>query len=71
MDSGLIVVSVEDGGIADESGLLAGDVIESAGGNAVSSVTALQAIITEAKRQGIPLRLIIRRGNTRMIVPLQ
>ncbi|WP_461507898.1 Do family serine endopeptidase [Rhodopirellula baltica] len=71
MDSGLIVLSVEDGGIADESGLMAGDVIESAGGNAVSSVTALQAIITEAKRQGIPLRLIIRRGNTRMIVPLQ
>ncbi|WDQ16021.1 Do family serine endopeptidase [Rhodopirellula sp. P2] len=71
MESGLIVVGVEDGGIAAESGLMAGDVIESAGGNAVQTVNELQVIIAEAKRQGIPLRLIIRRGNTRMIVPLQ
>lgn len=71
MESGLIVVSVEDGGVADESGLMAGDVIESAGGNVVNSVAELQAVITEAKRQSIALRLIIRRGNTRMIVPLQ
>jgi serine protease Do len=71
MDSGLIVVSVDDDGIAAESGLMAGDVIESAGGNAVKSVSELQLIIAEAKRQGVPLRLIIRRGNTRMIVPLQ
>ncbi|MCC9655417.1 Do family serine endopeptidase [Rhodopirellula halodulae] len=71
VESGLIVISVDDGGIAAESGLQAGDVIESAGGNMVGSVQQLQAVITEAKRQNVPLRLIVRRGNTRMIVPLQ
>jgi len=67
---GLIVTSIKDGSPADEVGLEVGDVLESAAGIQLGSVNQLAAIFEEAKKQGQPLRVIVRRGNKRMILPL-
>jgi serine protease Do len=69
--SGLIVTAVQDGSIAAEGDLQAGDVIESAANLALSSVDQLSAIIGEAKRTGKSLRIVVRRGDARMLLLLQ
>ena len=69
--SGLIVASVEDGSLAAEGELQVGDVIESAAGIKLSSVDQLAAIFEEAKKAGQPLRVIVRRGNTRMLLVIR
>jgi serine protease Do len=67
---GLIVASIKDESPAAEVGLEVGDVLESAAGIPLRSVDQLAGIFTEAKQQGQPLRIIVRRGNRRMILPL-
>lgn len=69
--SGLIVTRVEDGGVADRMELTAGDVIESVVGIPVKSPEQLGAILAEASRAGRALRMIVRRGNERILFNLQ
>lgn len=69
--SGLIVASVEDGGIAAQADLQVGDVIESAAGVRLESSEELAVIFAEARKANQPLRLIIRRGNTRMLLVIR
>jgi len=64
LQGGLIVTSIEDGGIADRAGVQVGDVITSAANRPVNSLRQLSAAFAEAKRQDAPLRLIVRRGDT-------
>ena len=68
--SGLIVASIKDGSPADDVGLEVGDVLESAAGVQLESVDQLGTLLGEAKRQQQPLRVIVRRGSKRMILPL-
>ena len=68
---GLIIASIEDGSVAQENGLQVGDVLESAGGIGLSSVEQLLGIIREAKSNEQPLRMIVRRGNQRMLLVLR
>lgn len=68
LDGGLIVTGVDDQGIAADGGLQVGDVIEAAGGQPVSSVPQLTQIFNEAQRQKVPLRVVVRRGNTRILL---
>ena len=69
--SGLIVASVEDGSLAAEGELQVGDVIESAAGFKLTSVDQLATIFEELKKVGRPVRMIVRRGNTRMMLVFQ
>ncbi|TWU22426.1 Periplasmic pH-dependent serine endoprotease DegQ precursor [Novipirellula galeiformis] len=66
--SGLIVTSVEDGSVAAQGELQVGDVIESAANIQVSSVDQLSMILAESQKQQQPLRLVVRRGNSRMLL---
>ncbi len=68
--SGLIVSSVRDAGIAAQAELEVGDVIESAGNAELESVAQLANIFSQAERSGQILRLIVRRGDQRMMLPI-
>ena len=68
LQSGLIVTSVENGSLADQADLEAGDVIESVGGLNVRSTEQLGELLLEAKRIGQPMRMIVRRGRERLIL---
>ncbi len=69
--SGLIVTAVQDGSIAAEAELQVGDVIESAAGVQLKSVDELKGIVSEAQRIRQPIRIVVRRGNTRMLLLLR
>ncbi|TWT89527.1 Do family serine endopeptidase [Neorhodopirellula pilleata] len=71
LEGGLIVTSVDDEGIAADGGLQVGDVIESAGGQPVNSVPQLTQIFTAAQQQQVPLRVVVRRGNTRILLVIR
>lgn len=71
LESGLIVTSVSDQGIAAEAGLQAGDVIETAAGRPVESVDQLTRILVIAKEQQIPLQVVVRRGNTKSLLVIR
>ena len=66
-----MITAVGDGSQAAEAGLEVGDVIESAAGVPLSSVAQLAQIASEAKRTNQTMRLIIRRGNQRSLLPLR
>jgi serine protease Do len=73
LKSGLIVTGIKDGSAVGEDGLLVGDVIEAVQtetgqGFRISSAKQLQAILEEAARQEVPVRLIIRRGDEQMLM---
>ena len=65
---GLIVTEVTDSSEADEAGLQAGDVIESAGGIGLESADQFEAILEEGKRRRQSIRVTVRRGNARMLM---
>ncbi|TWT73954.1 Do family serine endopeptidase [Allorhodopirellula solitaria] len=71
LESGLIVTSVSDQGIAAQAGLQAGDVIETAGGRPVKSVQQLTKALATAKQQEVPLQVVVRRGNTKMLLVIR
>lgn len=71
LEGGLIVTSVENEGIAADGGLQVGDVIEAAGGEQVNSVPQLTQIFADAQRQQVPLRVVVRRGNTRILLVIR
>jgi serine protease Do len=69
--SGLIVTAVQDGSIAAQAELQAGDVIESAAGIPLKSFDQLSEIVSKAKRIGQGIRIVVRRGNARMLLVLR
>lgn len=69
--SGLIVASVEDGSLAAQANLEVGDVIESAAGVQLRTVEQLSEVYDSVKENGQPLRMVVRRGNTRMLLVLE
>ncbi|SMP51070.1 serine protease Do [Neorhodopirellula lusitana] len=71
LEGGLIVTSVDDEGIAADGGLQVGDVLEAAGGQPINSVPQLTQIFNEAQRQQVPLRVVVRRGNTRILLVIR
>ncbi len=71
LESGLIVTSVSDQGIAAQAGLQAGDVIETAAGRPVESVEQLTKILIIAKQQQLPLQVVVRRGNTKSLLVIR
>ncbi|MEM8913232.1 MAG: Do family serine endopeptidase [Planctomycetota bacterium] len=68
---GLIVTAIEDGGVAARGEVQVGDVIESAAGQPIRSVRQLSEAFTAAKQNQVPLRVVIRRGNTRMLLVIR
>ncbi|TWT54160.1 putative periplasmic serine endoprotease DegP-like precursor [Rubripirellula amarantea] len=67
LSSGLIVTSIDDGGVADRMELQVGDVIESVAGVPMKSPEQFGAIASEASRLGRAVRMIVRRGNQRLL----
>ncbi|KAA5542206.1 Do family serine endopeptidase [Roseiconus nitratireducens] len=68
LESGLIVTGIKDDSDAEQAGLMVGDVIEAAGGLELTSARQLEAVLAEAERQKLPVRVSIRRGNQRMLM---
>jgi serine protease Do len=68
--SGLIVASIKDSGLAAQVGLEVGDVLESAAGIPLKTVEQLAGIFSEAKKTGRPLRIVVLRGDERLLLPL-
>jgi serine protease Do len=66
--SGLVITDIEDGSIAAQGGLAAGDILEQVGGQPLRSVDELKAALKQAKETGRGVRLVIRRGNVRSLV---
>ncbi len=65
---GLIVTAVKDDSEADRAELEVGDVIESAAGVVLESADDFAAILEEAKKRGQAVRVVVRRGNARMLM---
>ncbi len=68
LKSGLIVTNVQDGSDADQAGLQPGDVIESAANVALRSVEDFKKILEAGTQRQQSIRVIIRRGNERMLM---
>ena len=66
--SGLVITDIEDGSIAAQGGLAAGDVLEQVGGQPLKTVEQLKTALQQAKETGRGVRLVIRRGNVRSLV---
>ena len=71
LNSGLIVTEIEQGSMADQANLQVGDVIEGAAGIELVSVEQLREIIGQANQVGQPIRIVVRRGNSRMLLMLR
>lgn len=61
--NGLVVTEIKDRSLAGEADLKVGDVIRSAAGLPLTSVKQLSDIFREAKKDGLPLKCVIRRGR--------
>ena len=57
--------------MADQADLQVGDVIEGAAGIQLESVEQLREIISKANQVGQPIRIVVRRGNSRMLLMLR
>jgi serine protease Do len=68
---GLIVTGIKDESLAAQAELKVGDVLESANGIRLTSVDQLAEIFSEAKKSNESMRVIVRRGNQRMILPIR
>lgn len=71
LSSGLIVTEIQQGSMADQADLKVGDVIEGAAGIELDSVDQLREIVSKAKQIGQPIRIVVRRGNSRMLLMLR
>ena len=69
--SGLIVASVKDGTPAAQAQLDVGDVIVEAAGVRLRTVEQLADVFEQMKKNDQPLRMIVLRGNTRMLLVLE
>jgi serine protease Do len=68
---GLIVTGIEDGSLAAQAELKVGDVLESANNIPLTSVDQLAKIFAKAKKNDESMRVIVRRGNRRMLLPIR
>jgi len=68
---GLLVTKIEDDSVAARGGIQVGDVIEQAGGTNLTSVDEFNKILATNKESGQPLRMVIRRGNVRMLMVIR
>ena len=57
--------------MADQANLQVGDVIEGAAGIELVSVEQLREIIGQANQVGQSIRIVVRRGNSRMLLMLR
>ncbi len=71
LSGGLIVTEIEAGSMAEQADLQVGDVIEGAGGIQLESVDQLREMVAQANRIGRPIRIVVRRGNSRMLLMLR
>lgn len=71
LTGGLIVTEIEAGSMADQADLQVGDVIEGAGGIQLESVEQLREMVAQANRTARPIRIVVRRGNSRMLLMLR
>jgi serine protease Do len=69
--TGLVVTDIQDGSVAAQGGLAAGDVIEQAGGQPLTSVDQLKAALKDASSTGRGVRLVVRRGNVRSLIMIR
>lgn len=69
--TGLLITAVEDNSEAAEIGLEVGDVLESIDGKRLESADSLSAIFDRAATSGRLLRIIMRRGNQKIMVPIR
>jgi S1-C subfamily serine protease len=67
VDSGVLVVQIEEGGPADKAGLRKGDVILSAADHAVTGVDDLHRCLTE-ESIGAPVRLEVKRQSEKVVL---
>ncbi len=68
LTDGLIVTGVQENSPAAQVGLQVGDVIETAGGQPVSTVNDLLQSIRESQKRQRPVRIIVLRGDVRMLL---
>ncbi|WP_436717647.1 Do family serine endopeptidase [Roseiconus lacunae] len=71
LQGGLIITEIEADSVAEQAGLMVGDVIETAGRYQLESARELEMIVGEYERAGEPLRITIRRGQRRMLGVVQ
>lgn len=69
--SGLIVASVKEGTPAAQAQLDVGDVIVEAAGVRLRTIEQLADVFEQMKKNDQPLRMIVLRGNTRMLLILE
>jgi serine protease Do len=62
-ETGVLVVEVESGGRADQSGVRAGDIIKGINRQKVENLKAYQALMKKADKQEELLMLILRRNE--------
>ena len=67
---GVVVVNVKPGGIADDAGIIRGDLVLEVNGTKIQSVQDYQMSVKQPPKGGY-LRFLIRRGETAMIVALK
>lgn len=68
-ERGVVVTDVAPGSLAAMAGIRPGDVIQAVGNKPVTNVSEFRAALSEAGQQGV--RLLIRRGDTRLFVFLR
>ncbi|HYL98841.1 MAG TPA: PDZ domain-containing protein, partial [Blastocatellia bacterium] len=65
VDTGILVVSVEDRSPADRAGLAAGDLVIAYGNRPVASIDELHRLLTE-EQAGVPSVITIIRGSEKL-----
>ncbi|MFU7558194.1 Do family serine endopeptidase [Roseiconus sp. JC912] len=71
LQGGLVVTEIQADSVAEQAGLMVGDVIETAGRFELESARQLEMIVGEYEKAGEPLRITIRRGQRRMLGVVQ
>lgn len=67
---GVVVVAVKPGGLAEEAGISAGDIIREINGARIASVEDYAKAVAAQKKGGV-MRLLLRRGESSLFVALK
>jgi serine protease Do len=67
--TGVVVVDVKPGGVAEEAGIAAGDVIKEINGVKITSVNDYAKTVS-AHKKGTVMRLLLRRGDSSLFVAI-
>ncbi|MBI2060297.1 MAG: DegQ family serine endoprotease [Nitrospirae bacterium] len=70
-ESGVGVLEVEPGSVADEAGLRKGDVIVEVGRRDIKTVSDLKRAFDEAQKSGKPALVLVRRGEATLYLTLE